>query len=145
MKKTFITILVIVGIIVALFIIKYIRYQEKVAQIKEYNVQFEQYLDKELYGTEIATVINKAVVINEQKVVKKNENGKYIQNNTDSVNIEVKINDLEEEKIYNMETLYNGGMQQFVQYYNNIKFKSSKVEYNSEKKISYILFEQITT
>ena len=145
MKKTFITILVIVGIIVALFIIKYIRYQEKVAQIKEYNVQFEQYLDKELYGTEIATVINKAVDINEQKVVKKNENGKYIQNNTDSVNIEVKINDLEEEKIYNMETLYNGGMQQFVQYYNNIKFKSSKVEYNSEKNISYILFEQITT
>ena len=130
MKKTFITILVIVGIIVALFIIKYIRYQEKVAQIKEYNVQFEQYLDKELYGTEIATVINKAVDINEQKVVKKNENGKYIQNNTDSVNIEVKINDLEEEKIYNMETLYNGGMQQFVQYYNNIKFKSSKVEYS---------------
>ena len=61
------------------------------------------------------------------------------------MNIEVKINDLEEEKIYNMETLYNGGMQQFVQYYNNIKFKSSKVEYNSEKKISYILFEQITT
>ena len=34
MKKTFITILVIVGIIVALFIIKSIRYQEKVAQIK---------------------------------------------------------------------------------------------------------------
>lgn len=145
MKKSLITILVIVGIIVTLLLIKYINYKEKISQIKEYNVQFEQYLDKELYGTEIATIINKAVDINEQKVVKKNENGKYIQNNIDSVNIEIKINDLEEEKVYNMETLYNGGMQQFVQYYNNIKFKSSKVEYNSEKKICYILFEQITT
>ena len=145
MKKTLITILVIVAIIVTLLLIKYIKYKEKVTQIKEYNIQFEQYLDKELYGTEIATIINKAVDINEQNVIKKNQNGRYIQNNIDSINIEVKINDLEEEKVYNMETLYNGGMQQFVQYYNNIKFKSSKVEYNSEKKVCYILFEQITT
>ena len=142
--KKIIYILIIVIIIIAIILSKYSSYKKKYSQIQEYNLQYEKYLDKEIYGTDIATIINKAVDNNEKNYIEKDENGKYIQNDVNSVNIEIKIIDLEEEKIYSMETLYNGGMAQFVQYYSTILFKSAEVKYNSAGKICYILFEQIT-
>ena len=75
--------------------------------------------------------------------IKKDENGRYIQNNINSINIEVKITEFNEEQIYAMETLYDGGMSNFVKYYGQIKFKCSKVEYNDNKKIKYIMLEQV--
>ena len=41
-----------------------------------------------------------------------------------------------------METIYNGGMVAFVQYYNSIYFECKKIEYNKLGKVSYVLFEQ---
>ena len=52
---------------------------------------------------------------------------------------------LDNDKVYNMETLYGGGMNNFLQYYNQIKFKCTKIEYHkSTNRIKYMLFEQIT-
>lgn len=145
MKKTIIYILVIVLIIISIFLAKYFEYKQNKKEVDQYNVKYLQYVDKEIYGIDIATLINKAVDDNEKAFVKKDEKGKYIQNNENSINIEVKINDEEEGKIYTMETLYGGGMSQFVKFYEQIKFKSSKVEYNSIGKIKYIQFEQISS
>ena len=45
---------------------------------------------------------------------------------------------------YKMEQIYKQGVEQFVQFFLNDKFKSSKVEYHEKtKRIKYILFEQI--
>ena len=50
----------------------------------------------------------------------------------------------EGEKTYKMEQIYNQGTEQFVQFFLDAKFKSSKVEYNEKNgRIKYILFEQI--
>ena len=47
--------------------------------------------------------------------------------------------------IYQMETIYNGGMQNFSNYYGNIKFKCIEIKYhNFTNKVKYMLFEQIT-
>ena len=46
---------------------------------------------------------------------------------------------------YDMETLYAGGMEKFVQYYNEIKFKCTKIDYHkSNGKVKYLFIEQIT-
>ena len=69
--------------------------------------------------------------------------GKYIDNKSNSINIDVKI--IDNDKIYTMETLYNGGMENFIQYYNQIKFKCTIIEYHKDtNKVKYMLFEQIT-
>ena len=50
------------------------------------------------------------------------------------------------ETTYKMETIHNVGTEQFVQYYGNIKFKCSKIEYHKNTgKIKYMLFEQLQT
>lgn len=140
MKKT-IAFMTINAIILIMLAIKYYNYKDEYSKIKEINTQYESYYQKELYGTDVATIVNRAVNDNENNNVKKDSNGLYIDNNTNSIKVEVKITD--NDTTYNMETLYNGGMTNFVKYYNNIEFKCTKIDYHSEtKRIKYMLFEQ---
>lgn len=145
MKKTFLIILTIVIIIIAILISKYYEYRDQYNQIKQENLEYEVYFEKEIYGADIASIINKAVHTNEKNNVQKDEQGQYIQNDINSISIEIKTLDLEEETIIKMEYLYNGGMAKFVEFYNIIKFKCTKIDYNSVGRISYMLFEQINT
>ena len=143
MKKTIIYIFSIVLIICVIISSKLYMGKDYMVQIKKFNTKYEKYTKNEIIGTEVASIINQAVDDNEYEGIKKDEKGKYIQNNQNSINIEVMITEFEEEQIYSMETLYNGGMSQFVKYYGQIRFKASKIEYNENKRIKYILFEQI--
>lgn len=149
MKKSFLIINCMVIVVVSIILGKYYDYKAKYSELKEYNLQYEAYLEKEVYGTEIATVINKAVHNNEKNEVEKeevvkNENTYYFykQNDINSLKVEVKITD--NNKIYQMESLYQGEIEQFVKHYNTILFKCTKIEYNSTGKVSYMLFEQIS-
>ena len=142
MKKIALFFLVIVIIIVGMSYL-YLNCKITYNETKKENLQFESYYEKEIYGAELTTIINKAIDSNEYNEVLKDKKGKYIDNGKNSINIEIKM--LDNEKTYNMETFYGGGMDKFVQYYNEIKFKCTKLEYHKEtKKVKYLLFEQVT-
>lgn len=143
MKKTILYLLTIVIIIVTIIISKYYQLKDTKVAINKYNQGFEKYTQNEIFGTDVTTVINQAVNNNEKFYIKKDEKNNYIQDDTNSIKIDIKINDLKEDTIYNMETLYYGGMNDFVRYYGQIKFKCLKKEYHENGKIKYILFEQI--
>lgn len=143
MKKLFIF-LAIVVIIVVIVGFKYVSYKTEYNIIQKENSEYEQYKDKELNGLDVATMINKAVDKNTKNGIKQDENGFFIQNDENSIEVEIYMND--NETTYKMETIYNNGTEQFVQYYGNIQFKCSKIEYHSKTgKIKYILFEQVET
>lgn len=145
MKKTLIIIAIIFIIIIAILLGNYSNVEKLQEELTEFNLEYEQYIGEEIYGTDIATIINNAVNNNEQENIEKDEEGYYIQNDANSVEIEIKIIDLEEETIFKMETFYDGGIEQFVQYYGTILFKAEKIEYNSAGRVSYMLFEQISS
>lgn len=141
MKKFSIFCLIVI-IILCVISGMYINYRANYNLLKKENFEFERYLDKDIYGTELITLINKVINNNENNQVRKN-NGIYINNNQNSINIEIKMTDTDQ--IYQMEKIYNGGIQNFVNFYGNIKFKCIKIEYhNSTNKIRYLLFVQIT-
>ena len=144
MKKTIIITAICMFVFGFAFFSKYFEYRQKYSEAKTFNIKYEKYLDKEILGTELTTIINHAVDDNEKAFVKKDEKEKYIQNDENSVNIEVEMKDLGEAKIYPMEAFYNNGMSSFVDNYRQIKFKCKKIEYNSQKKVKYMLFEQLT-
>lgn len=136
--------LVIVLIIVAAVGFKYMSYKNEYNAIQKENKEFEEYKDKEVYGLEVGTMINKAVDKNTKNKIEKDNNGKFIQNDKNSIEIEIYITD--NETTYKMETIYNAGTEQFVQYYGSIKFKCSKIEYHENTgRIKYMLFEQQET
>lgn len=142
MKKTlFIFTTVFLCIIAVLFAML------KNAQIEQQNILkdnliYEQYLNKPIYGTDIATLINKAVDNNEKNKIEKDENGMYMENDSNSIKIEIyiSINNI----TYSMETIYMHGTEQFVQNFNSILFESSEIKYHTKTgKIAKILFKQI--
>mgnify|MGYP004518074895 CR=1 FL=1 len=142
MKKIIILILILIAVLMA-FLYSFANYKIAYTEIKKENAAYEQYLNKEIYGTDVATVINKAVNNNEKNKISKNEKGLYIDDNENAIIIDIYI--LDNETTYNMQTLYSNGIEKFVQNYNLVKFKSSKVEYNEKNgRIKYILFEQVT-
>lgn len=144
MKKTILSLLVMVIIIVSIIGIKYYSYKTELNKLIKENSEYEIFKDKEILGIELATLINKTVNQNEKNEIEKDEEGIYIQNEKDSIEIEIYI--VDNETTYKMETFYNAGAEKFVQYYGKIKFKCSKIEYHKKTgKVKYLLFEQLLT
>lgn len=144
MKKIILFLISIVIIIVSIIGIKYYSYMVEQKNVIKENAEYEKYKDKEIYGIDIATLINKTVDKNEKNDITKDDDGKYIQNSENSIEIEIYMAD--NETTYKMEAFYNSGTEQFIQYYGNIKFKCSKIEYHEKTgRIKYILFEQVQT
>lgn len=142
MKKLAIFFLVLVIVIVGISYM-YLNYKVNYFSAQRENKQFESYYEQQIYGSELTTIINKAIDNNINNEVLKDKKGKYLNNNQNSIQIEVKMLDVD--KTFSMETLYNAGMDKFVQYYNEIQFKCTKLEYHQNtKKVKYMLFEQIT-
>lgn len=143
MKKIVIFFGIIIIIICGISYI-FLNYKANYNMSKKANLEFENYLNEEIYGTDLSTVINRAVDNNEKNEVEKNNKGIYLDNGKNSISIEVKI--IDNDSIYQMETFYKNGMQNFLNYYSNIKFKCTNIKYHeSTKKVKYMLFEQITS
>ena len=142
MKKIAIFFIITILIVCAIFAM-YISYKANYNMSKKSNLAFEKYLNEEVYGTDLATVINRAVDRNEKNEVTKNNNGIYQNNDENSINIEIKM--LDDDSVYKMEKFYNDGIQNFINYYGNIKFKCTDIKYHSAtNQVKYMLFEQTT-
>ena len=142
MKKIAIFFIITILIVCAIFAM-YISYKSNYNMSKKSNLAFEKYLNEEVYGTDLATVINRAVDRNEKNEVTKNNKGIYQNNDENSINIEIKM--LDDDSVYKMEKFYNDGIQNFINYYGNIKFKCTDIKYHSAtNQVKYMLFEQTT-
>ena len=111
--------------------------------IKKHNITFENCYQNEIYGSEVATIINKAIDSNERNNIQKDKDGQYIENDTDSIKINIKMTD--NDSIYSMETIYNNKISEFVKYYNQIKFKCTDIQYHKNTKmVKSLFFEQVS-
>ena len=88
------------------------------------------------------TLMNKASNDNEKNNVEKDAEGMYIENDTNSIKIEVKF--LEADIIVSMEKIQSLGEEQFLKNYRSMSFSCTKKEYHEKtKQIKYLLFEQV--
>ena len=143
MKKVIIF-LVGIGIIVAIVSYVYFNYRIMTNEAKRENMQYENLYEKEIYGTELATLINKVVDDNIKNEVEKEDNGLYKDNGKDSIHVDIYFTD--DDTIHTLEEIYNSGISAFVQYYNQVKFKCTKIEYHEQtRRVRYLYFEQIAT
>mgnify|MGYP004638593517 FL=1 len=121
----------------------YLNYKAQYNTAKRANMEFENYLNVEVYGTDLATIINRAIDNNITNEIEKDNKGIYQNNNENSINIEIKM--LDNDTVYQMEKIYDGGIEKFINYYSNIKFKCVDLKYHSStNRVKYMLFEQIT-
>lgn len=142
MKKIIICIVSIFLIIIC--IIGYSVYQknENIAQISVDNKTYESYSNKEVLGTDIISLINKATDSNKKNDIKVGEDGNYIENDKNSIRIDVKFQDLD--KVISMERINSVGIEKFWSNYGALSFKCTKIEYHEKThRVKYMYFEEI--
>jgi len=136
--------LTIVILIVASVAYMFINYQIKNANLKKLNEPYVNIYNKEINGSEVATLINRAIDNNKKNNVEKNEEGIYINNGENSINIEFSMLD-DPFKVYNMETFYKNDVMEFAHYYSDVLFKCTNIQYHQKTgRVSYLYIEQIT-
>ena len=84
MKKLAVFFIIIIAIICSISYL-YLNYVANYKTAKKENMKFEVYIDKEIKGSELTTVINKAIDNNEQNEITKDDKGKYIDNGKNSI------------------------------------------------------------
>lgn len=146
MKKNLIVISVILLIIIVICI-SGLKINSNISKtVKQQNSEYEQYLKETIYGTDVVTLINKATSNNESNNVEKDEKDYYINNNQNSITIDlVMITDEEKQETttYKMETISKVGITEFIKNFNIAEFKCTNVEYHKQTgKISHIELTQ---
>ena len=132
----------IVLVIIATVWYNCINYKSNYNSVVRENLEFKKLYQREIYGTDLTTIINKVINNNEKNNVEI-RNKKYINNDKNSINIDIKMVDTD--STYSMETIYNGGFEKFVEYYGNIQFKCIQIDYHkSTGRVKYLQFEQIS-
>lgn len=146
MKKNVVIISLILIIVIAICLVGINVKSNTSKAIKQQNSEYEQYLSSEIYGTDVVTIINKAISNNELNKVNKDEKGLYLNNNQNSIQIDlVMITDEQknETTIYKMEAISKVGITEFIKNFNTAKFECTKKEYHKETgRISYIEISQ---
>ena len=142
MKK--IVILISTIFLTIALIIGYRIYYKKVAieQAVKENKSYESFYNKEILGTDVISIINKAIDSNEKNQVEKDEKGNYIDNFENSIEIKLKFKELDQ--IITMERINEVGMQQFWLNFGALSFKCTDIEYHTKtNNVKSMYFEQI--
>ena len=145
MKRNLILISVLLLSVIIICVIEIWSNLKKITLQKQLNSEYERYMNKDIYGPDVATILNKAMNNNKQNGIEQKD-GKYIENNTNSIIVElVMITNEEKEKTktYRMETIDKVGISEFIKNFNTAKFKITKMEYHEQTgKIKYIEISQ---
>lgn len=144
MKKIIVVFLIIFLIIITILSVSLIENSKNLNNIQNANKKYEEYLNKEVFGTDVITIINKATNQNLKNNIEKDEKGMFIENKTNSVKVEIEMINESKKTTYQMETIQNVGIDGFIKNFNLIKFKCKNIEYhNDTKRVSKVVFEQI--
>lgn len=142
MKQTFFIVLAVIFIIICITCVILINIQAEKSEIKKENMEYEKYVNNEILGTDLATLISKSIDNNERNEVQKDDRGYYIENGFNSIKIDLKMTTID--KTYPMEEIYNNQMTAFVKNFNLIRFKCTSIEYHKKTgKISKLVFEEL--
>ncbi len=142
MKKRFIIILLFLIIILLVVVVNVNNMQAKNRQIKKYNEDYEFYNKSQLLGTELTSVINKAIDSNIKNNIKKDDDGNFKNNNQSSIHIYVTF--INNGETYTMENLEKRGLDKFNHAFGGIYFRCNKVTYHKlTGKIVSMSFESL--
>lgn len=141
MKKTLLIICIVFLVIMLVLFWNLKQVQAVNREVQKFNSQYEFYNREGICGIDITTVINKAYDNNEKFGVKKDENGYYIPDNENSINIYVKLKNTG--RTYKMENIRQTNLESFVTFFGEVEFRCDKIEYHKNGKISVMTFESL--
>ena len=126
-------IIIIIIFLIIFFVATYMvySYRKDVIASQEINESYTAYYNKQIYGTELISIINKTIDLNEQNGIPKN-NGIYIENENNSIKIYIQFKYKEDYETVDMEKIYNTGTDNFRKAYSSAYFTCSNITYHEK-------------
>lgn len=146
MKKSFF--IVLFALLFITLIATYTVYQFRKNEIEKQKVnsQYDVYLDKTIPGTDLISLINKTIDINQKNGVERDSNKRYINNNENLIQIYVEFIYKKETKTLQIEDIEKGGTETFIKNYSIVNFKCTNIEYyQTTNKVKSLTFSEIYT
>lgn len=148
MKKVFFSIIFIAILIICVIAVKISSNNREKSEIAKFNSQFDEHLGKTIYGTDVLTIINKAMDNNEALEVKKDDKNFYIENEETSLKVDITLLSTDSEgKItevtYPMENLQKADLNKFVSSFGLTSFECTNIEYNSKNRVKKVYLKQL--
>lgn len=131
MKKNLILILIIIIVAIAFFILKYKEYEIHQIDLNNFNLTYEEFNKDNLNGLDVVTVMNQATSNNEKYEIEKDENGLYILDDENS--IEIYITMIINKETYRMERITQPDkINSFIRLFGDINFKCKNITYHQK-------------
>ena len=126
-------------IILAIFILVLIiaayavySYRANALEAQKINNQYKSYYNSQIIGTELLSIINKTEDINEENNIQKDQDGLYIENDTNSIKIYISFKYEDDYRTIEMERIINNGTQNFIKVYSTASFKCTDISYHDK-------------
>lgn len=132
MKNKILLILIAFLVILALASYFIYNYRAQFLASQETNRIFESYYNAQMLGTELVSVINKTEDINNKNNVDKNEQGMYIENDTNSIKVYIKLKYKDDYTTLEIEKILQDGTDNFIKTYGTASFKGEEISYHEK-------------
>lgn len=142
--KKFLIILLILFIVLMISIYMIYSYKTQILEEQKFNKEYEEYYGIEILGTELISIINRTIDINNKNNIDRDEEGYYIDNEKNSIKLYIQFVYKEEIKTIQMEEIEKTGIESFVKVYSTASFKGTKIEYHEDTNlVKSLTFEEI--
>lgn len=143
MKNRIILILIIFLIILSISIYYIYNYRRQAIEAQKINNEYKAYYNMQMLGTELVSILNKTADINEKNEITKDNEGRYIDNDINSIKIYIKLKYKEDYQIIEMEKILNNGIEKFIKSYAAASFKCTDIGYhNKTKNVKELVFTE---
>ena len=143
MKKIFITFLILF-IILVVSIYMVLSYRNKNLEIQKLNREYEKYYNIEILGTELISIINRTIDLNNKNDIVKDENGYFVNNEETYKEIYIEFIYKDKTKLIQMEDIEKSGIETFVKVYSTASFKCTDIKYHDKtKNVKSLTFTEI--
>ena len=107
------------------------KYRSSIYESQKINNEYKSYYNSQVIGAELVSIMNRTEDVNEKYGVKKNEEGFFIENETNSIRIYISFKYEDEYRTLEMERIINNGTQNFLKVYSTANFKCTDISYHS--------------
>ena len=128
-KNRIILILIIFLIILSISIYYIYNYRRQAIEAQKINNEYKTYYNMQMLGTELVSILNKTADINEKNEITKDNDGRYIDNDINSIKIYIKLKYKEDYQIIEMEKILNNGIEKFIKSYAAASFKCTDISF----------------
>lgn len=132
MKNKILLILIVFLVILAIASYFVYNYRAQFLASQETNKIFEGYYNAKMLGTELVSVINRTEDINNKNNVDKNEQGMYIENDTNSIKVYIKLKYKDDYTTLEIEKILQDGTDNFIKTYGTASFKGEEISYHEK-------------